>query len=293
MESSDEQDKIAELEKRVEGLETAEDDPAFLSHQTYRRYLTACDWDVNVAEKFLKATIGWRRETKPHNIVCTFCYEKPGYHSMRHVGFDKQDRPVLYANFAQCLTQHNTVEDAEQHLLDISENAIRAMPAHVHQLVWVMDFTGMKVSACNPRLARATEYLMSNHYPERLGAFVCVNHGVLFHAFWKAVKHFIPAATVKKVHMERHHDKIDSLFSELFPEELKLWLYEEIRLNKLHPMPEHQKEFWTPKSQGHDTRGCKSYIEKYLKNTDIEEEKAECNSYRPHPSILANITKSN
>ncbi|XP_045193588.1 uncharacterized protein LOC123549513 [Mercenaria mercenaria] len=289
METSDELEKIKELENRLDGWETEEDDAGFKSQQTYRRYLEARDWNVEAAEKILKATIDWRRETKPQHVVCTYCHAKPGYHAMRHVGFDRHDRPVLYSNFAQCHTQHNVVEDAIQHMIYLTENATRAMPAHVYQFVWVMDFTGMKVTSCNPRLARAVEQITSNHYPERLGACVCVNHGPLFHAFWKAVKHFIPPTTVRKVHMERHHEKIEVLFSELFPDELKHWLYEEIRLNKLHPLPKQQKEFWTTTHTGHDTRGCKSYVEKYLNNLQLDEHKSKCNTYLPHPNILDDI----
>lgn len=292
MESADRQEKTKDLEKRLRDWNTTEEDPSFLSKQTLCRYLEARDWDVEAAEKLLKSTIEWRRENKPQGVVCTYCEAKPGFHAMRHVGFDLQDRPVLYANYAQCLTQHHGAEDALQHMIYLTENAVRAMPPHVHQFVWVLDFTGMKVVACNPNIARAVEQVMSNHYPERLGACVCVNHGPVFHTFWKAVKLFIPPSTAKKVHMARHHSKMEEVFNELFPDELNQWLCEEIRLNKAHPMPKHQKEFWTEENLGHDTRGCGSYVQQYLDNFPVDSYKSECNIYLPHPNILHNIAET-
>lgn len=162
----------------------------------------------------------------------------------------------------------------------------------VYQHSGLYCLSGMKVAACNPHVARAVEQIMSQHYPERLGACVCVNHGPVFHTFWKAVKLFIQPATAKKVHMARHHSKMEEIFSELFPDELNQWLCEEIKLNKLHPLPKHQKEFWTAENSGHDTRGCQSYVQQYLENFPIERYKSKCDIYLPHPNILQSITET-
>ncbi|KAL4234482.1 hypothetical protein ACF0H5_006127 [Mactra antiquata] len=285
--------KIKELEERVKDLNTDDDDPGFLTHQTYRRYLVARDWNIDAAEKMLKASIIWRHETKPHHVTCTFCDNTPGFHSMRHIGDDKLGRPVLYANFAQCQTQHNTAEDSIQHIIYLIENAKRIMPSDVYQYVWVMDFTGMKVASCSPRQARGVEQIVSNHYPERLGCFIGVNHGALFQAFWSTVKHFVPPATVKKVHVHRSQDKIDALFSELFSEELKQWLYDEIRLNHQHPISIQQKEFWKF-DKTHDSRGCSSYISKYIDTFNVDNYiNNKCVSmYLPHPNIITDIVNA-
>lgn len=281
--------KVQEMTKRFEGMKAEDDDLDFLTEQTFRRYLQARDWNLDHAEKLLTSTVVWRKDTKPQHVACTYCQARPGVHSMRHVGFDRFDRPVLYANFAQCVTQHHHAEDSLQHMIYLTENATRAMAPHVHQFVWVLDFTGMKVSSCNPHIAYTVEQVVSYHYPERLGACVCVNHGVMFQAFWQTIKHFVPPATAKKVHAERHHHKVEEVFTELFPDELRDWLLDEMRLNKLHPVPKEQKEFWKARDSGHDPRGCNSYVEKYIVNFPKDEYSPKKLMYLPHPNILKSI----
>jgi len=46
------------------------------------RFLKARDWDVDEAEKLLKATVEWRRTYQPLHVDCSWCHEKPGFHSV-------------------------------------------------------------------------------------------------------------------------------------------------------------------------------------------------------------------
>ncbi|KAH3784670.1 phosphatidylinositol transfer protein 3-like [Dreissena polymorpha] len=294
MSDGEDASKIKELWGRIEGYEHDHDDPDFLSEQTLRRYLIARDWDVSAAEKQLKDTLQWRRETKPQHVVCAFCQKTPGGHAMRQVGFDKSGRSVIYSCFAQCCTQHQPVDSAIQHLVYLLENAVRASKHGTYSFVWVIDFKGMKITSCNPRLALAVEHIVSNHYPERLGACIVVNHGILFQTFWVAVRGVIHARTAAKLHIHRHFHKVEEDFTELFPDELKRWLLEEIRLNKSHPLPDSQKTFWKGISglEGHDPRGCDSYIREHVDNFPIKEYLDQCNSvakskmHLPHQNIL-------
>jgi len=142
----------------------------------------------------------------------------------------------------------------------------------------------MKLTSCNPKLAMAVEHVVSNHYPERLGAVIAVNHGTLFQTFWAAVRVFLHARTASKMKIHRHHNKIEEEFDELFPAELRDWIVEEIRLNKLHPVPDTQKRFWS-KGEGHDPRGCASYVTQFLDSFSAED-----NVYLPHQNILDSLT---
>lgn len=58
--------------------------------ETYERYLRARNFDVDEAAKMLVGSLRWRAEYKPTIVTCTFCNERPGYHSWRQVGFDKK-----------------------------------------------------------------------------------------------------------------------------------------------------------------------------------------------------------
>ncbi|WAR12894.1 PITC-like protein [Mya arenaria] len=279
-EATDEATKMEELKGRLEGVAAEPDDPDFLSDHTLRRYLLARDWDVSAAEKQLRLTLQWRRETKPQHIVCAVCQKQPGAHAMRQVGFDKQGRPVFYSSFSQCSTQHHSAEGALQHTIYMLENAARSADNGSQSNIWV--------TSCNPKLALAVEHVVTNHYPERLGAFIAVNHGALFQTFWAAVKGFICQRTASKLRVHRHQHKIDEELNEHFPDELKSWLTEEISRNKSHPIAESQKSFWK-KSDDHDPRGCDSYVKGYLDNFNVSDYKESKTMYLPHHNILETL----
>ena len=144
----------------------------------------------------------------------------------------------------------------------------------------------MRMSSCNPRQSLAVERMVSNHYPERLGALVCVNHGLFFQTLWKAIKPFVDTKTAAKLYMHRSEEKIEEEFTELFPDDLRLWLLEEIRLNKQHKVTESQKLFWKP-NDFHDPRGCPSYVTQCLDSFSEKDYKdGKANTHLPHPNIV-------
>lgn len=55
------------------------------------------------------------------------------------------------------------------------------------------------MGSCYPRLARATNKIMSHHYPERLGYALIISAPWLFNATWTAMKSFLDPDTVSKI----------------------------------------------------------------------------------------------
>lgn len=99
--------------------------------------------------------------------------------------------------------------------------------------------------------------------------------------------------TVAKVYIHRHQEKIEQEFTELFQDDLKDWLLEEIRLNKRHPISDTQMQFWKtqdPDSGVHDPRGCPSYVKECIENFPINDHNdKKPNVYIPHPNLLQEI----
>jgi hypothetical protein len=50
--------------------------------------------------------------------------------------------------------------------------------------------------------------VLSDNYPERLGAVVIVNHNPLFQGVWNAIRIFLSPATTNKVHFVRSKAKV-------------------------------------------------------------------------------------
>ncbi|XP_033754934.1 uncharacterized protein LOC117337900 [Pecten maximus] len=283
-------EKVAELRLRMSEVPPLEDEEDFFNNdQTLVRFLKAREWNVDDAEMLLKSTVEHRRSTKPLHMDCHWCHERPGHHSMRQVGFDESGRPVIYSSFAQASTHKNTVEDSVTHCTYLIENAKRTMGIGTSTWVWIIDCSGMTLTACNPKLGYGVTQVMSNHYPERLGLVICLNHNPVFQGVWKAIKVFLHPNTVAKMKLVRSKDKYLRLFQTYFDDELTNWLMEEIRLNKSKPLSKTQIEFWNPPDEQskHDPRGCSSYITKFIDSFDRSHSSL---THRPHPNILGSLS---
>ncbi|CAD5117574.1 unnamed protein product [Dimorphilus gyrociliatus] len=243
------------------------------------RYLKARDWNLDLAEKLLRGTVEWRKTYKPSLIDCRWCHEKPGFHSLRQIGFDELGRPVLYCCFAQATVHKYSIEDAVAHCAYTFESAIGSMAPNVHSWVLVLDCSGMTLPACSPKLGYGVTQILANHYPEQLGQVLCVNHNALFEGVWKAIKAFLHPNTASKMRLVRGKRKVKDAFEKFFPPELSEWLNEEVLLNRKKPLIPSQQFFWRkPEVHPHDPRGCPSYVAEYL---DCRKE-----NHRIHPNIV-------
>ncbi|XP_077983391.1 phosphatidylinositol transfer protein 3-like [Glandiceps talaboti] len=299
---TDEEGKQAVIGELEEKLKDITDLDGFATEtNNIKRYLIAKNWNVKEAESMLRATVHWRRENKAWEHNCEQCLEQPGYHSWRQVGFDKHNRPVIYACFAQSPIRKYTLEDSIHHVMYLMENAKITMPPDVYQWVWVVDCTGMPTSAySNPKASYTAFQTLSNHYPERLGMMIIFNYDAIFEGVFKTLRFFLNSNTIDKVHLHRSPEKIDAIFRDLFSDELVQWLYEESRLNKEDPLTDLQQFFWKmPHNPAdHDPRGCQFYVHKYLDTFFKETSPVESlvlnivpkvKKHKPHPNILGDL----
>lgn len=284
------EDRLAyQLMERMAGVVpiTNEED-FFVREDTLRRFLKARNWSVDESEVLLKKAVEWRREHDVINVECKWCHNKPGFHSIRQVGFDTQGRPVIYACFTQITSNTPTVDDTVAHCTYLIENAQKTMSDGVTTWVFLLDCRGMTLPACNPKIGYGLTQIFANFYPERLGQVVCLHHNPVFHGVWNAIKVFLHQNTVAKVRLIKSKRKISEEFKKLFDTELHEWLLEEMKLNKEKPISPGQKAFWkSPEAPAtHDPRGCPSYIRNYvipfLKNCS----KSPLNTHKPHPNIV-------
>lgn len=143
-------------------------------------------------------------------------------------------------------------------------------------------FTGMKKSACHPRLAYECAQILANHYPERLGRAFCVLPGAAFRAAWKAIKVFLPATTIAKVGVISSQSKLQPALEQLCSPETTNWLLTEISQNSLKAITPRQRQFWlppTPDTKCHDTRGTQDYVDGYISSQHVSE-------HKPHPNVV-------
>ncbi|XP_035826024.1 SEC14 cytosolic factor [Aplysia californica] len=286
---------MSSLKERMRDVTPLPDEPEFTtSDETIVRFLKSTGWKYKDAEKALLQTVEYRRKNQPLRLDCEWCHTRPGYHSMRQVGHDESGRPVVYANFAQASTHKNSVDDVIGHVTYLIENAKATMAPGSSTWVFVIDCTGMTLSACNPKLGYGMSNVLSHHYPERLGMVICVNHSPMFHGVWKALKKLLSPATVSKMRLVRSESKIRQAFSTFFPDDLSAWLLDEIALNRQKPLPQGQQEFWNPPPEPstHDPRGCPSYVRNYLNGFSRRSSAlvpGQPKPHLPHPNIVDSL----
>ena len=153
------------------------------------------------------------------------------------------------------------------------------------------------MKTCNFKLGYNISKVMSDYYPERLNAVICLNHNRVFHGVWIALRKILPAKGVAKVKLVRSKEKMNDVFARYFDLELSDWLMTEITLNKQIPLSESQRHFWKPPENVacfeniHDPRGCPTYVSKYLDR--LQNCETFYQNHLPHPIILSYVRGKN
>ena len=187
---------------------------------------------------------------------------------MRQVGFDKAGRPIFYTCFRQAHRNHFT--NSRDHLLYSFENAAKTfaptMPYADRKWIYICDFAGYGWRDNKMGPTRELVGIMSQHYPERLAYFLCVNAPSIFRFFYKALKPFVDPRTYDKVRWCAGEKEIASRAAELFGPGMARWLTEEVALNRPSALPPAQARYWeAPAKDGeHDPRGEEAYVRGYV-----------------------------
>jgi hypothetical protein len=180
------------------------------------RYLRARDWDIKKANKMLRDTLEWREQYQPELINAEDLKQEASTGKMYRRGFDKLGRPVVFMSPGK---ENSTDYIRNVKLLIYTlERAVDACPDGTEQMTWMIDFNGysrksnLPYSVCMEVLG-----ILSNHYPERLGACFMIDTPWLFSLSWKALSPFVNPVTKSKVHfMNGSASEKEKIFSKFF-----------------------------------------------------------------------------
>src|SRR5690606_8221016 len=112
---------------------------AFLTAHCLRRYLRARGFNANKAWEMLKATILWRRTTRPEQLSAANVADVNTLGTVFLCGHDRRSMPVVYMRPGA----HNPCSSQQRvsFMIWIMETSIReAERRGVEKLVWVLDF---------------------------------------------------------------------------------------------------------------------------------------------------------
>lgn len=201
--------------REVQSLNLSPKSRSYCTEPCLIRYLKARDWDLKKSLKLLISSIEWREKTQPDSIYASDLTAQAISGKTYRRGFDKLGRPVIYMTPAR--ENSTDYEKNLQLIVYTVERAIDSMGPNVEQMVLIVDFNHFSTQV-QPPLSVCKEMIniMSNHYPERLGACYIVDSPFIFSMLWKAIKPFINSATRAKVHFVNGQDEKESVFSKIF-----------------------------------------------------------------------------
>jgi len=164
----------------------------------------------------LRNTLEWREEYKPELINAEDLKEEASTGKMYRRGFDKNGRPVVFMSPGK---ENSTDYIRNVKLLIYTlERAVDSMPDGIEQMTWMIDFNGysrknnLPYSVCMEVLG-----VLSNHFPERLGACFMIDTPWIFSLSWKAISPFVNPVTKSKVHFVNGNNSAkEQIFSKFF-----------------------------------------------------------------------------
>lgn len=172
------------------------------------RFLRAREGDLDASEALLRGYLAWRaafgadfgyaeRGGVPASLVQADVASGKAY----IFGRDKLQRPCVYTHACRhdASADPRDVERFTVYMLDSLEHAVRQGPTQ--QYVAIVDYAHYSRRNFDTHNSKFILHVMSDIYPERLGALYLVNCGWLFWILWKLVQPFMPARTRRKIHM--------------------------------------------------------------------------------------------
>jgi hypothetical protein len=193
------QEALHAMQNEVAKLNLTPKQKQFCDTPCLLRYLRARDYNVKKAFKLLNGSLEWRAKYKPDAIDARSIEAEAKQGKLFQHGFDKFGRPLVYMYPARSFS--TDYASGVKLLVYTMERAVESMGEGVEQLIWFIDFNGMtKENSIPISVAKETIEILSNQYPERLGAAFFIDTPSLFTMFYKAISPFINSVTRSKIH---------------------------------------------------------------------------------------------
>ncbi|XP_050500405.1 uncharacterized protein LOC126880531 [Diabrotica virgifera virgifera] len=181
----------------------AEADPTqYHNDFSLRRYLRAFK-TVDDAFKAILKTNKWRKEYGVENLTADSPEVKSNLDAnkarvLRHR--DMFGRPVIYIPAKNHNASNRDIDELTKFIVYCLEDACKkCFEEVVDNLCIVFDLQDFGVSCMDYQLVKNLIWLLSRHYPERLGVCLIINSSSLFSSCWAVIKGWLDENTTSKV----------------------------------------------------------------------------------------------
>jgi hypothetical protein len=220
-------------QRHLTTAESIEENAAFLTDETYIRYLKARNWNVDKATTMLEETVRWRREFEVNALVKgkwhdnirgenasgklyvrgvdkygnVLVYMKPKHENSRD--HDNNVRHLVYnmeRAFAYQNHYHNTTDSTNSSSSSATGTATgtETETFRPNKICLVVDYDGFTMANSPPlKTSLAVLSILQNHYPERLRRAYLIRTPWIFNATFKLISPFVdPVSKAKIVFMK-------------------------------------------------------------------------------------------
>ncbi|KAI8440312.1 hypothetical protein MSG28_001661 [Choristoneura fumiferana] len=193
------EDDLKQLKERMNIIASA--DPAqYHNDFSLRRYLRAFKTVDNAFQAIIK-TNKWRAEygvTELHKDTELIEKYKDKSRVLKHR--DIIGRPIVYIPAKNHSSNDRNIDDLTKFIVYCLEDASkRCFEEVVDNLCIVFDLNGFTLSCMDYQVLKNLIWLLSRHYPERLGVCLIINAPTFFSGCWTVIKGWLDENTSSKV----------------------------------------------------------------------------------------------
>ncbi|GMN32767.1 hypothetical protein TIFTF001_003839 [Ficus carica] len=216
--------------------------PKHNDYHTLLRFLRMRDFDVAKAKEMFLNYLEWREDYRVDTIPREFRFEERervkkcyphGYHGVDRFGRPLYIERIGMVNLNELLKVTSVERFVKYHVSEQEKTLNLRYPAcsiaakkHVASTTSILDVQGVGLANFS-RPARAIfmeiQKIDSNYYPETLHRLFIVNAGSGFRMLWKALKAFLDARTLNKIHV-LGYNYINDLLEVIDPSNLPTFL---------------------------------------------------------------------
>ncbi|XP_013792784.1 CRAL-TRIO domain-containing protein C3H8.02-like, partial [Limulus polyphemus] len=178
------------------------DPEQFHNDLSLARYLRAFQ-SVDSAFQAILKTNKWRKEYGVQSISAEDPIIKKNLESKKAVVLghrDFQGRPVIYIPARNHNVNQRHIDELTRFIVYILEQACKkCFEEVIDNLCIIFDLKDFGMNSMDYQLVKNLIWLLSRHYPERLGICLIINAPAIFSGCWSIIKGWLHEVTASKV----------------------------------------------------------------------------------------------
>lgn len=192
---------LQDLKSRMKLISEA-DPSQYHNEFSLKRYLRAFKTTDNAFQAILK-TNKWRKEYGVTDLTPVLPEIKKNLEAKKAVVLKHRDmygRPVIYIPAKNHNVNERDIDELTRFIVYCLEDACkRCFEEVIDNLCIVFDLKDFGLNCMDYQLIKNLIWLLSRHYPERLGVCLVINSSTIFSGCWAIIKGWLDDKTAGKV----------------------------------------------------------------------------------------------